>query len=429
MVYILEGVDGSGKSTLFNKLKVMLPDAIFIKESYTPSAAEKFLRLDRFHDLTESDKIVIYDRATVCDDFVYCAVKKETPSVLHETGALGLLHKATIIYLDCGTATAVSRLEQRGDNYITINDVPAIKEQYEAFFAANGLKPFRLDVTSLSKDEVVESVKNIIVHKSFKMAQIVPVDCLPKTANKGYHMCLANIAIKNERYAEHFAALAASNDSWVLMDNGAAEGEQLSVDELLHCYDIVKPQEIVLPDTLLNGPDTIRKGSEALRMIYEHYDYNEPFTIMAVPQGATLEEWKECASQMVQWHAINAIGISKFLQMQIGKPYVRLEAARILGELFKKYNRPDIEVHLLGCSESPHIINTIRQTYPFVRGCDSAYAYICTQAGVCIDGGIARPSGEIDFINGSDYSGLEANMQALEYEVGAYNDKIDDSWR
>ena len=37
MIYILEGADGAGKSSVFQWLKEHLEDAVFIKESYTPS--------------------------------------------------------------------------------------------------------------------------------------------------------------------------------------------------------------------------------------------------------------------------------------------------------------------------------------------------------------------------------------------------------
>ena len=428
MIYVLAGVDGTGKSTLFNKLKEMLPDAIFIKESYTPSVEERMDRVSKFKKLMSCGRTVIYDRATVCDDFVYQPVKANEKSKLYETEALELLRQSTVIYLECDVATSVSRLEKRGDDYVTADDIPALKEQYELFFETNGIRAFRIDA-SYPENIVAMYARKIIARKSFKVAQIVPVQCLPKTIDKGYHMCLSNIVAKNDVYAKHFAELAKSENHWVLMDNGAAEGEQLSVDELIACYQRINPQEVVLPDTLLNGKETIQKSKDALKLICDFYDGAVPFTFMAVPQGATLYEWKECACEMVQWPEVKAIGISKFLQMETGDLYARERAVRILDDLFKQYNRYDIEVHLLGCSESPAVIDTIRRRFPFVRGCDSAYAYICTQAGVCIHTNTTRPLGEIDFINGNDYDGLEDNMQAMELETGAYNNKFDGSWK
>ena len=427
MIYVLAGVDGTGKSTLFNKLKMMLPDAIFVKESYTPSLSERMDRVYKFKNLISCGKTVIYDRATVCDDFVYQPVKANEQSKLYETEALDLLRESTVIYLECDVETSIARLEERGDDYVTVGDIPVIKEQYERFFEENGIDVFRIDAT-LSEDVIATYAKQIIMKKNFKVAQIVPVQCLPKTLSKGYHMCLANIVAKNETYAQFYAGLAAHKDKWVLMDNGAAEGEQLSVDELIECYQRIHPNEVVLPDTLLDGKETIQKSREALGKICDFYNGNIPFTFMAVPQGATIDEWERCAREMVQWPAIHAIGISKFLPMETGDMYVRERAAEILDSLFKQYNRYDMEVHLLGCSESPVVIDGIRRRFSFVRGCDSAYAYICTQADVCIHADTIRPEGEIDFINGDDYDGLEDNLQAMELETGAYNNKFDESW-
>lgn len=427
MVYVLEGVDGTGKTTLTNKLKEMLPEAIFVKESYTPSLKERMDRVEKFKHLLHCGKTVIYDRATVCDDFIYSKVLGHGTSILYNTEALDLLREAVVIYLECDIELSVSRLEARGDDYVTADNIPSLKTEYEQFFEDNGINVFRID-TSLPEDTVVSYARQIIKRKQFKVAQIVPVQCLPKIADRGYHMCLANVVRQDAEYAKFYADLAAKEDKWVLMDNGAAENDQLSVDELIECYQRIHPQEVVLPDTLLDGHDTIVKSGAALKKICDFYGGDVPFTFMAVPQGTTLDEWAVCAREMVQWPKVHAIGISKFLQMETGEPYIREDAAAILDGFFKQYNRYDMEVHLLGCSESPEVIKTIQSKYPFVRGCDSAYAYICTQAGVAIHANTTRPSGEIDFIYGVDLETLADNLQAMELETEAYNNRFDESW-
>ena len=424
MIYILAGADGTGKSTVFEGLKKMLPDAIFIKESYTPSGEEKDARVRRVRQLLRCGKTVVYDRATVLDDFIYEPVMHKQTSRL-ELYAMVLLDATTIIYFDCEPSVLEKRLESRGDEYVAASDIVPIQKQYEMFFR-NVKNVCRIDA-SQSPGSVLKEVYTIVHKKSFKIAHIVPVGSLPKAMYTGYNMCLANIAIKNGDYAKHFKELV-KNKQFVLMDNGAAEGDQLHIDDLIKCYQDVQPSEVVLPDTLCNGTDTIQKSKLALKEICEFYDGAVPFTFMAVPQGKTLEEWKECAEEMVRWPEIKAIGVSKFLPMHLKDNRARVSACFVLDDLFTKYRRYDIEVHLLGCSESPMTINSIHNLFPFVRGCDSAYAYICTQANVPIYDSTVRPTGEIDFIGGADFDKLEANMQALELAAGAYNNKVDKSW-
>lgn len=430
MVYILAGADGVGKTTLFNELRKAIPDAIFIHESYTSSHEEKSRRVIRLIELAKEDKMVIYDRASMLDDLVYSPITDGEASGLENLvdkmlNAKPEVHTVEVIYIDCDNDEIAKRLESRGDSYIGIEDIPGVKKAYREVLDRLSICPWRLDGAK-PVPELVEEAMQIIVKKRFKIAHIVPVGSLSKAKSFGYNMCLANIVTKDKGYAAHFREIA--SDAFVLMDNGAAEGDQLGIDQLIPCYDYIKPDEIVLPDTLMDCADTYYKSSEAITRLHDHYGDRLPFTLMAVPQGKNLAEWTICAKLFVRRPEIKSIGISKFLEMASDDVAIRLKAAEVLDKLFKEYGRSDMEVHLLGCSEHPSIIKRIHDTYPFVRGCDSAYAYICTQADVPIFGCTARPDGEIDFIHGVDYDKLEDNMQALELAAGAYNNGVDSSW-
>lgn len=440
MIYILAGMDGTGKSSVFNHLKMLLDyrakgrdEYVFIKESCSnigdDPEVEMSNRLWRVKMLVESGKHVVYDRASIVDDFIYSPIIGKREPAMASNGQLvkQLLRKVTVIYFDCDPEIAAARINVRGDEYIKESDLYRIEERYKKFFEEYDVKPFVVDARK-PLTEVREDVEAIVCKKSFKVAEIVPVNCLDTIRNKAYYMCLANISAKNTKYAEFYARCAEKHGSFVLMDNGAAEGEQLGIEELIREYNKIKPDQVVLPDTLLDGEDTIRKSAEALEVIKECYGGLLPFTFMAVPQGHTLDEWSKCAEELVQWPEVKAIGISKFLVNETGELYIRVEAANVLDKLIKKYNRYDMEAHLLGCSESPVIIQGIKNRFRFVRGCDSAYAYICTQAGVNIFSDTKRPEGEIDFVDGPELKNLEHNLQSFEIEAGAWNNAPDISW-
>lgn len=262
--------------------------------------------------------------------------------------------------------------------------------------------------------------------KEFRVAHIVPVSHLSDTVDNQYHMCLAHLVKESDEYAAHFARVAAGG-KFVLMDNGAAEGAQLRPEALFEMYEEVGPTEIVLPDTLFEPASTIQKSRAFLQMMQ---DRGAGYRTMAVPQGRTLAEWAACARIFVKDTRINAIGISKFLNVATRDRYVRFKACGILDDLIREYNRTDdLEVHLLGCDEGPLIVKMCHEAYPFVRGCDSAFAYLQAQAGKRMtlrDDG--RPDGTIDFLGGWHlpmFGNYERNFNEF---AGVKNNGVDSSW-
>ena len=261
------------------------------------------------------------------------------------------------------------------------------------------------------------------VFKDFKIAQIVPVSCLPEIANNHYHMCLAHLVAQSDEYA-NFYKMMSERGKFVLMDNGAAEGSQLTTPELLAMYDRINPTEIVIPDTLCDKNSTLAKAEA---FVSAHSDL--PYRFMAVPQGRDINEWCMCAAELLQrYPRINSIGISKFLNITTKDPYIRFTAANYIMELSERLRHP-VEVHLLGCDEGPSIVREIQMEVPNVRGCDSAFAYIATQAGVKIAPEAQRPEGEIDFLDGSRLDGLADNMHRFEDAAGVADNANDLYWR
>lgn len=236
------------------------------------------------------------------------------------------------------------------------------------------------------------------MRKEFRVAHIVPVSHLADTVDLQYHMCLAHL-VGNEEYRKHFAKMAAEG-RFVLMDNGAAEGSQLSPERLIEMYKMIKPAEIVLPDTLYEPGSTIQKSRNFMAML-DAVGAGGAYRLMAVPQGKTLDEWTACARVFVKDTRINSVGVSKFLNIATKDRYVRMKACDILAGLIKEYGRYDLEVHLLGCDEGPLVVKAIHEAHPFVRGCDSAFAYLQAQADKLMSlEDDSRPSGTIDLLGG-----------------------------
>lgn len=262
--------------------------------------------------------------------------------------------------------------------------------------------------------------------KEIKIAEIVPVSSLEKTKDNQYHMCLAHLVQQSDEYAKFYRRMS-NEGKYVLIDNGAAEGSQLDIINLMYCYEKINPAEIVLPDTLCDSISTLEKSLSAYNLL-SMSGFIPRYKVMFVPQGKTFGEWKECAMTALNKMAIDTIGVSKFLEMETGDNNIRLDAVRFLEDWMQENNK-EFEIHLLGCSEGPEKVRLASEVSDYVRGCDSAFAYICTQAGVMIDEKTKRPVGEIDFINGTSYDGLEENMKNFEKAVGVDDNTETESWR
>lgn len=259
--------------------------------------------------------------------------------------------------------------------------------------------------------------------KKFKIAQIVPVLHLEQIENNHYHMCLAHL-VGDTRYAKFYERMA-KEGKFVLMDNGAAEGSQLSVEELLKMYALISPTEIVLPDTLNDCVDTLRKT-----LAFAHEYKHLPYRFMGVPQGKDFDEWCACVEVMLREPRINSIGVSKFLNIATERDDIRFHACAYIAKVASELGRRDVEVHLLGCDEGPSMVGQIQELFPIVRGCDSAFAFIATQANVKIDEDTERPEGEIDFIDGTvPFEELADNMARFENVTKVENNKEAYSWR
>lgn len=237
-----------------------------------------------------------------------------------------------------------------------------------------------------------------------QVASIVPTPLLD-VAPIDYNMCLYQIVKTNSVYAHYFANLRKLG-KFVIMDNGAAEGVNPSIEEIVEVLPLVQPSEIILPDKVYDKEVTLQSTKEAyLYLLRQGIIDNQQ--LMAVPQGKTFDEWLSCAKEMMQQDHITTIGISKFVtpkyQCEMGKDAnVRLECVAAILNIAEGLRR-DIQIHLLGCWSNPKEIGEINKAFPGkVRGTDSAIAYVYARAGVIYDGVKERPDNkEIDFHYGT----------------------------
>lgn len=233
------------------------------------------------------------------------------------------------------------------------------------------------------------------------VASILPVANLERTIGKPYHMALAQFIGVDDAYTSFFQERVREG-TFVIMDNGAAEGVQPTIQELIPKIQLLQPSEIVLPDTIYNKEVTLAKGEEAIFVLSQAFDegiIRSDAKIMAVPHGETLKEWIACMQEMLMW-PIDTIGVSKFITPKYGDK-ARFKAVQAIVDTLKNTDRT-IQIHLLGCWEHPKEIGEVEFVYnefgPTVRGTDSAIPYVYANMGKKIDEVFERPEYHMDFL-------------------------------
>lgn len=238
-----------------------------------------------------------------------------------------------------------------------------------------------------------------------EISHIVPTDLLYLIEGRRFYMCLANIAFKNNTYLD-FYKKQVERGAFVLLDNGAAENDQMTLDQMWEVISKLNPNEVVLSDCLYNGKQTIKNSKKAIAF-YRKKGYRGQF--MFVPQGKCFREWSKCLVNM-DMSDVSTIGISKFVTSRWDDEMARQKCCDFIQNNMIYFNS-NIQVHLLGCNtciKEPKIIEKIFEYEELpIRSNDTAIAYIYSLNHQDVLSG-DRPKGEINFINHElDSKGIE----------------------
>lgn len=158
-----------------------------------------------------------------------------------------------------------------------------------------------------------------------------------------------------------------------ILDNGAPEGQLQDNAILIEAYNLVQPDEFILPDILEDAKKTIELANAFTK---EHGDKVPPRKRMIVPQGESLAEWCNCLDKFAgnPYYEFATIGVPKHLE---GKEGGRVEALQHIERM--EYHRC-WHVHMLGCFQDP--VKEVRlalSVAPWVRGIDTAAPFAYAQ--------------------------------------------------
>lgn len=227
-----------------------------------------------------------------------------------------------------------------------------------------------------------------------RTAPIVPIRYLDVLEGQPYLMCLAQIALENEKYKEFYREQS-KQGSFILLDNGAFEGDQVSIDKLVQLAEYIQADELILIDTPKDYKKNLRTHQESYDAVQSLYGFagQTKIQLMAVPHGETEKELLESAEKLVKMN-IDTLGVSKIWLEQFG-PIARSRFVSNITEIIGNLN-----LHILGSGQSPWEAHYIAAEHPeIVRGTDSCIPYLFAANGEVMKHHSTRPDVEIDFFN------------------------------
>lgn len=186
------------------------------------------------------------------------------------------------------------------------------------------------------------------------------------------HFCLAHLYVSDENYRNHFLEVRKRPNSFILLDNGAAEHSLVDDEVLLSIVEDLKPNEVIAPDVLNNFSQTLLNLENFVYKMQER-KFLEHTKIFFCPQGDNMIEWLKSYLLALSNRHVSTIGLSKIALphcMYGVKDDVLIAESRrrtLIGldnlDLIKK------PLHLLG-AETPLEFNS-HPVYSKVRSTDS----------------------------------------------------------
>jgi len=212
-----------------------------------------------------------------------------------------------------------------------------------------------------------------------KLALIPPACLFGYHARSDYQLLLPELWFKYPNYRLMFGSMKEARpegSQYYILDNGAAEGNSYSADELMRCAVASHADEIVIPDLIKDS-----EGSMQALEGFMHYlgksAYNPAaFKWMAVAQGQSHEEvFQYIDWLMTEWRLdLTSIGLPRHLLGTLNSSYARIDIASALKDT---YGDDLPALHFLGanplwCTE----LEAAAKEVPWVRGYDTSMPFV-----------------------------------------------------
>lgn len=210
-----------------------------------------------------------------------------------------------------------------------------------------------------------------------QLANIVPPQWTGVFPQSNYRLAQAHWVLEYPKYAQKIR----SPKAYVILDNGAFEGELVSYAELNEAAALVGADEVVLPDVLGDPMETLQQSWKALGNV------TTP-RVLFTPHAETYKDWSNCLSSWIAkweesvWHQKYSLALGvNCLRAPNGGPQA---SSRL--KLLERAAQEKYPVHLLGVRgvEAFASQEIGRATELGVRGVDTSLAFALAAEGILL---------------------------------------------
>lgn len=228
-----------------------------------------------------------------------------------------------------------------------------------------------------------------------KLALIPPISLLEYTDETHTQLMLPQL-IYSDAYTYVYNKHCEDPDQYVILDNGANEGEDIDPFKLLEIAYDFGVDEIIVPDVIGSHLETVRKLESFITLIM---DNKIPLSmkLMFVAQGQTLVEAKASIERAMQFAHVRTIALPRHLATTTKV----VNARHLLAAWFaNKYEGQGASLHLLGGDPGyPTEIADFKHVWPaIVRSHDTSAPFNFAHANKVLARGnkVKRPRNYFD---------------------------------
>jgi hypothetical protein len=246
-----------------------------------------------------------------------------------------------------------------------------------------------------------------------KIALIPPVSLLTTSPPTRYQLVLPHMYLSNEEYARHYNMMRL-NGQFMILDNGAAEKEQVMDSTLAQVALSLRVNEVAMPDVLGNTAETLARSAKFNKQFGPALDYNG-IHLGYVAQGRSVGEVQQGINAAMKLGIKpRTVYVPRLLLQATGEPLVRI----MIG-LWVRDHYPEVEVHFFGMD--PYYMHEAQKANHMMRdelrGMDTSAPYNFTYGKQRIDdlqASVPRPENYFDLkVSEFDRELLDLNIRKL----------------
>lgn len=171
-----------------------------------------------------------------------------------------------------------------------------------------------------------------------ELINIYPIKNLEMYKKQSMNMFLTHLVEEDEAYRN----MAVNHKGYKILDNSLIELDgALSMQDVLNAAELIKADEVVLPDVFMDGEATIKSTTEALE---EYKEELKQYKTMAVVHGKTEDEWLRTFLYFSERPDVDVLGIPKVMHKQFTENW-QPGRPSLLGKVI---DLTDKDIHLLG---------------------------------------------------------------------------------